>query len=249
MMKGKMMTKDQYYQHLEQENLKLKEEKDKLIGKYQQLEEIHDKYYSVSYKQGKEIIKLKKENKKMKFENSAFIDANEGLAEKNKKLQEERDQLVDVMGNTLTLKDEYDILEHEYDCVKEEYSILEAELEDTKERNKILGDEDFQKRVCAAEQGCSLFAHEAEVWEMRFDASKERNKILEEENEKADKQFMDVNKIVNAFCNDLSKKGATFDDLYGNILGYLYYDWSFKDVIDPKNLKCNQTEVPKEIDE
>ena len=50
---------------LQKENEKLKKENHEHIGKYQQLEEQFDKYYSVSYKQGKEIMKLKEENKKL----------------------------------------------------------------------------------------------------------------------------------------------------------------------------------------
>lgn len=95
---------------------------------------------------------------------------NDALKEANDKLQEERDQLIDAMGgdSVLTLKEEYEILKQHCE-----------ELEGFKqEREKI------QKRLSAAEQGWSLFAHEAEVWEMRFDNSKERNKILEEENKK-----------------------------------------------------------------
>ena len=91
---GKMMTKDQYYQHLEQENLKLKQEKcenlhevlmtaqNKADRKFEILEEDYTQLFN-------KFDALKQENEKIKFENSAFIDANEGLAEKNKKLQEE----------------------------------------------------------------------------------------------------------------------------------------------------------------
>ena len=69
--------------------------------------------------------------------------------------------------------------------------------------------------------------------EQYYQHLEQENLRLKEELKEAEQKFVDLNKIVSTFCN---KNLGTLDDLMGSILGWLYYDWSVEDCIDPENI-------------
>ena len=119
-MKGKMMTKQQYYEHLEQENFRLKDELKELVTKHCDVREEMN-----SWMEGlQETIKELQEEKKK-------------LQEENKKLQEEVEVLTescdDWVGSYDEMKKQLDETEQKYqelnDAVENNYMTIEEHNE------------------------------------------------------------------------------------------------------------------------